>query len=74
MDKRIKAELLFAFSQMYEDRLKKVPQKLRDEIVVDYDEKVFKSFDPEKPFTKQVMSEESLEILLNIFKDDDESI
>ena len=33
------------------------------------DMQVFKSFDIEKPFTKQNLSQDTLEILANIFKD-----
>lgn len=69
MNKKVKAELLFAFSQMYEDVLMAVPQKLKEEVVIDFDKEVFDSFDSEIPFTEQEMSEEALEILEKIFKD-----
>ena len=69
MNKKVKAELLFAFSQMYEDVLMAVPQKLKEEVVIDFDKELFDSFDSEIPFTEQEMSEEALEILEKIFKD-----
>lgn len=71
MDNKLKAELAFAFSQLREDDLEKVPKHIRNEIVLGFDEETFNSFDCEKPFTEQDLSEEALEILANIFDEND---
>ena len=71
MDKRIKAESAFAFSQLREDDLEKIPNHIRDEIVLGFDEEIFNRFDSEKPFTEQNLSEEALEILSDIFDEND---
>ena len=69
MNKQTKTELAFAFSQMYKKHLKLVPEHILKEIKTGIDEKLFNSFDKDKPFTKQNFSEETLEILAGIFKD-----
>lgn len=69
MNKQTKTELAFAFSQMYKKHLKLVPKEILEEIKIGIDKNLFNSFDKEKPFTKQDFSEESLEILADIFKD-----
>ena len=71
MDNKLKAELAFAFSQLREDDLEKIPNHIRHEIVMGFDEETFNSFDSEKPFTEQDLSEEALEILANIFDEND---
>ena len=71
MNSKIKAELAFAFSQLHEEDLALVPSEIQKEVAEGYDEKTFASFDIEKPFTSQELSDESLEILSQIFKEDD---
>lgn len=68
MDKKIKSELAFVFSQLYDEHLVMVPAKILEE-VESFDEEIFDSFDSDKPFTKQNLSKETLEILADIFKD-----
>lgn len=69
MNKITKTELAFAFSQMHEHHLEMVPAALLEEISKDIDEAHFAKLDPEKPFTEQELSEETLEVLATIFKD-----
>ena len=69
MSSRVKTELAFAFLQMHKCHLKLVPKSLLEEIKTGLDKKLYKSFDKDKPFTKQNFSEETLEILVDIFKD-----
>lgn len=69
MNKQTKTELAFAFSQMYENDLMKVPVEIQKEVLKDLDMEEFKKFDPEKPFTNQDFSEETLEILAAIFEE-----
>ena len=71
MDKKVKAELAFVFSQLYEDQLLMVPDDFRQEVLIDFDEEHFAKFDEEKPFTEQELAEETLEILAEIFKDEE---
>lgn len=68
MNKQIRTELTFAFSQMHKKHLKIVPKEIIDEILNgEKDKDLFESFDKDKPFTKQNISIESLEILNKIF-------
>ena len=70
MNKQTRAELAFVFSQMHKKHLKLIPKEIRTEVMKEEkDMQVFKSFDIEKPFTKQNLSQDTLEILANIFKD-----
>ena len=69
MNKKIKTELAFAFSQMFEEHLAMVPPELLAEVSNDVDTEYLATFDQDKPFTEQDLSEETLEILEAIFKD-----
>ena len=70
MNKQTRAELAFVFMQMYKKHLQLVPKEiLLDVKNGEKDSKVYKAFDYEKPFTKQNLSQETLEILADIFKD-----
>ena len=71
MDKKINGELAFVFSQLREEQLLTIPREIQEVVSSDFDEEVFCSFDPEKPFTEQELSDETLEILTEIFKDTD---
>ena len=71
MDRKINAELAFAFSQLFEEDLMKVPDEIKETVLNDFDEKVFNSFDSDKPFTDQELSEETLEILAEIFRNEE---
>ena len=68
MNNEIKAELAFVLSQLYDNHLKMVPAEILEEIK-DFDLEIFEKFDGDKPFTKQNLSTETLEILAKIFKD-----
>ena len=74
MNKKINAELAFVFSQLQEKHLMLVPEEIQMVVSSDFDEETFNSFDSEKPFTEQDLSEETLEILIEIFKDLEEII
>lgn len=67
MNRQIKAELAFAFSQMFQKDLDKVPEEVQREVFSDLESKDIERFDPEKPFTSQDLSEETLLILASIF-------
>ncbi|MBR3884963.1 MAG: hypothetical protein IKJ33_00645 [Clostridia bacterium] len=67
MDKKIKAELAFVFSQLHEEQLLMIPDELRLEVLNDFDGETFSKFDEEKPFIEQDISQETLEILAEIF-------
>jgi hypothetical protein len=69
MNKQVKTELAFAFSQMHKKHLKLVPKELIKDVLSNVDKEIFNSFDEDKPFTKQNLSEETLEIIAKIFKD-----
>ena len=69
MNKLTQAELAFVFSQLYDKHLEMVPQDLLEEVSKDIDGSLIAHLDPDKPFTKQDLSEETLEILASIFKD-----
>ena len=71
MDRKINAELAFAFSQLFEEDLMKVPDEIKETVLNNFDEKVFNSFDSDKPFTDQELSEETLEILAEIFRNEE---
>lgn len=74
MNKKINAELAFVFSQLREEQLLLVPKEIQEVVSSDFDEEVFCSFDPEKPFTEQELSEETLELLNEIFNNVDKII
>lgn len=67
MDKKIKAELAFVFSQLHEEQLLRIPDELKFEVLNDINSEDFSKFDAEKPFTEQDISQETLEILMGIF-------
>lgn len=67
MDKKIKAELAFVFSQLHEEQLLRIPDELKFEVLNDINSEDFSNFDAEKPFTEQDISQETLEILREIF-------
>ena len=70
MNKRTRAELAFVFLQLYKKHLKLIPKEIVSEVVKEEkDMDVYNSFDKEKPFTEQKLSDETIEILANIFKD-----
>lgn len=70
MNKTTRAELAFVFSQLYKKHKKLIPKEIIEEVVnKEKDVEVYKSFDRDKPFTKQNLSVETLEILAEIFKD-----
>lgn len=69
MNKLTQAELAFVFSQLYDKHLEMVPQDLLEEVSKDIDPSQISHLDPDKPFTEQDLSEETLEILASIFKD-----
>ena len=71
MDNRIKSELAFVFSQLHERQLLMIPEEIQSEVAGGIDEEIFDGFDADKPFTEQNLSEETLEILYRIFKDED---
>lgn len=71
MNRQTKIELAFAFSQMFEKDLARVPKELQKEVLRDLDTEELKGFDPEKPFTSQNLSEETLLILAAIFGDEE---
>lgn len=71
MNKKINTELAFVFSQLREEQLSLVPNEIQEMVANDFDEEVFNSFDSEKPFTEQELSEETLEILKEIFENID---
>lgn len=74
MDKKINAELAFVFSQLQEKHLMLVPEEIQVAVASEIDREVFDRFDSEKPFTEQDLSEETLEILTEIFKNIEEII
>ena len=74
MDKKINAELAFVFSQLQEKHLMLVPEEIQVAVASEIDREVFVRFDSEKPFTEQDLSEETLEILTEIFKNIEEII
>ena len=74
MDKKINAELAFVFSQLQEKHLILVPEDIQIAVASEIDSEVFERFDSEKPFTEQELSEETLEILTEIFKNIEEII
>jgi hypothetical protein len=74
MNKKINAELAFVFSQLREEQLLLVPREIQEVVSSDFDEEVFCSFDPEKPFTEQELSEETLELINEIFNNVDKII
>lgn len=74
MNKKINAELVFVFSQLREEQLLLVPREIQEVVSSDFDEEVFCSFDPEKPFTEQELSEETLELINEIFNNVDKII
>ena len=69
MTKLTQTELAFVFSQLYDKHLEMVPQDLLEEVSKDIDGSLIAHLDPDKPFTEQDISEETLEILASIFKD-----
>lgn len=69
MNKQTKTELAFAFSQMYETDLMRVPVEIQKEVLKDIDIEEFEKFDPKIPFTKQDFNTETLEILAAIFEE-----
>ncbi len=71
MNNRVKAELAFAFSQMYEKDLAKVPVELQTEVLNGVSQKDFECFELDKPFTSQDLSEETLDILATIFNEEE---
>lgn len=74
MDRKINAELAFVFSQLRDEQLVLVPKEIQEIVARDFDKEVFESFDEEKPFTEQELSEETLQILSEIFKNTDKII
>ena len=74
MDRTINAELAFVFSQLRDEQLILVPKEIQEIVSSDFDKEVFESFDEEKPFTEQELSEETLQILSEIFKNTDKII
>lgn len=74
MDRTINAELAFVFSQLRDEQLMLVPKEIQEIVSGDFDKEVFESFDAEKPFTEQELSEETLQILSEIFKNTDKII
>ena len=74
MNKKINAELAFVFSQLREEQLLLVPREIQEVVSSDFDEEVFCGFDPEKPFTEQELSEETLELINEIFNNVDKII
>ena len=72
--KKINSELAFVFSQLREEQLLLVPNEIQEVVANDFDEEIFSEFDPEKPFTEQALSEETLELLKDIFKNEDKII
>lgn len=74
MDRKINAELAFVFSQLRDEQLVLVPKEIQEIVARDFDKEVFESFDEEKPFTEQFLSEETLQILSEIFKNTDKII
>jgi len=74
MDRTINAELAFVFSQLRDEQLMLVPKEIQEIVSSDFDKEVFESFDAEKPFTEQELSEETLQILSEIFKNTDKII
>lgn len=69
MNSKIKIELAFAFSQMHENHLAMIPKEILEAVSNDIDTDHLSTFDSNKPFTEQNLSEETLEILATIFKD-----
>ena len=67
MDKKIKGELMFVFSQLHIHHLKLISKELIEEVKNGFDKDVFYSFKKSKPFTEQELSEETLEILDGVF-------
>lgn len=74
MDRTINAELAFVFSQLRDEQLMLVPKEIQEIVSSDFDKEVFESFDAEKTFTEQELSEETLQILSEIFKNTDKII
>lgn len=74
MDRTINAELAFVFSQFRDEQLILVPKEIQEIVSSDFDKEIFESFDAEKPFTEQELSEETLQILSEIFKNTDKII
>lgn len=74
MDRVINAELAFVFSQLRDEQLSLVPKEIQEIVSSDFDKEVFESFDVEKPFSEQDLSEETLQILSEIFKNIDKII
>ena len=72
MDKKIKAEIVFAFSQLTANQLKNIPEEILKEVSTDYDETVYNNFEQDVPFTRQELSEETMEILLKLFENIEE--
>lgn len=70
MDKKIKAELAFVFSQLHKEQLLMIPDELRLDVFSDFDDETFSKFDEEKPFTEQDISQETLEILSKFFEEE----
>ena len=67
MNSQVKAELMFIFSQLHTKHLKMIPSDIIKDAQNGFDEIVFFNFDKSKPFLDQNISEETLEILDNIF-------
>lgn len=74
MDRTINAELAFVFSQLRDEQLILVPNEIKGIVGSDFDKDVFESFDAEKPFVEQELSEETLQFLSEIFKNTDKII
>ncbi len=69
MNNLTKSELAFAFSQMHEQHLEMLPKELLQDVSENFDASLIKHLDPEKPFSEQDLSEETLEVLASLFKD-----
>ena len=64
-----KSELAFAFSQMHEHHLEMIPKEILQDVSENFDETLINHLDPDKPFSEQNLSEETLEVLEKLFKD-----
>ena len=64
-----KSELAFAFSQMHEHHLEMIPKEILQDVSENFDATLINHLDPDKPFSEQNLSEETLEVLEKLFKD-----
>ena len=66
--------LIAGCTNLHEQHLEMLPKELLQDVSENFDASLIKHLDPEKPFSEQDLSEETLEILSEIFKDLEEII